>query len=602
MSSARRWCTLLAGLAFLAWLLTGSTASARAAGDDQIDSFRVHYTVNSDGSVLVKETIVLRFGASSGRHGLERWFVTREPYDDAHDMVFEISDPVVTSPSGASTQLTVERAGGGGRLRSMRVRVGDPDRTIYEATASYELNYTVRGALRTSGSYDELYWDVTGTQFPRVVHALVEVQVPGGVQQVSCSAGPAGTSTPCPASVSEGVGKFTASDIPAGHPLTIAAQISPGLVTENGPILVENADIAEQRTAISTLVISSTAALAVPLLGWWYYRRHGYDRRFAGLPPGVLPPSGESGTEVRNARVEIPVAFAPPKLPLAEAGLLLDGQPHVRQTTATLVGLAVDGAIRLRGGEEPEARLVDARRARDKPSAVLLDELFDGGETVADLSAAGALAEGHDRVTGLAVDRAQSDHWFLRRNTTRTAGTTVIAVLAIGYIAYLTVGYSALFVLPLLASVLITGLVLIRKLRRGQRTGYGRALTDQVEGFRRYLATAEADQLRFEEGEDIFSRYLPWAILFDLTDRWARVCQDLVSAGRLTSAAPGWYYGSSWDFNAFAWQVSALNGTVSAATAAPDFSGGTGFGGGSAFSGGGGVSGGGGGGGGGGSW
>ena len=51
-------------------------------------------------------------------------------------------------------------------------------------------------------------------------------------------------------------------------------------------------------------------------------------------------------------------------------------------------------------------------------------------------------------------------------------------------------------------------------------------------GFRRYLATAEANQLRFEEGEDIFSRYLPYAIVFGLADRWARVFSELAAQGR----------------------------------------------------------------------
>ena len=41
------------------------------------------------------------------------------------------------------------------------------------------------------------------------------------------------------------------------------------------------------------------------------------------------------------------------------------------------------------------------------------------------------------------------------------------------------------------------------------RTADGTAVLAQSLGFRRYLATAEANQLRFEEGEDIFSRYLP---------------------------------------------------------------------------------------------
>ena len=62
---------------------------------------------------------------------------------------------------------------------------------------------------------------------------------------------------------------------------------------------------------------------------------------------------------------------------------------------------------------------------------------------------------------------------------------------------------------------------------RGYRTP-SVALTDQMIGFRRYLSTAEADQLRFEEGVDIFSKLPPWAIMFDVADRWQ---QSLRRAG-----------------------------------------------------------------------
>lgn len=80
---------------------------------------------------------------------------------------------------------------------------------------------------------------------------------------------------------------------------------------------------------------------------------------------------------------------------------------------------------------------------------------------------------------------------------------------------------------------------------KGCRSAAGRAMTDQVLGFKTYLATAEADQLRFEEGEDIFSRYLPWAIAFGLADRWQEVCAELVAAGRIPATAD-WYDGPSY--------------------------------------------------------
>ncbi|HEX5908629.1 MAG TPA: hypothetical protein VFY56_16555 [Propionibacteriaceae bacterium] len=67
-----------------------------------------------------------------------------------------------------------------------------------------------------------------------------------------------------------------------------------------------------------------------------------------------------------------------------------------------------------------------------------------------------------------------------------------------------------LLLIPLLPIIitLVTLAVIRAKLKRGQRTAEERAVCDQVEGFKTYLATAEADQLKFEEGEDIFSKYL----------------------------------------------------------------------------------------------
>ena len=152
---------------------------------------------------------------------------------------------------------------------------------------------------------------------------------------------------------------------------------------------------------------------------------------------------------------------------------------------------------------------------------------------------------------------------------------------------------------PLLP-ILITFAIIRFKLRRGQRTADGRAVCDQVEGFRTYLATAEADQIRFEEGEDIFSKYLPWAIVFELADRWAKICGDLVAMGRLPNETPYWYVGN---YNMAAFNTAFLTSSlaIAAAPAPSAGSSGTGFGGGSSF-GGGGFSGGGGGGGGGGCW
>ncbi|HZX02671.1 DUF2207 family protein, partial [Kribbella sp.] len=127
-------------------------------------------------------------------------------------------------------------------------------------------------------------------------------------------------------------------------------------------------------------------------------------------------------------------------------------------------------------------------------------------------------------------------------------------------------GPAIVIALPVLA-VLNAVIDLILQHRAGRRNALGRAVTDQIVGFRQYLSTAEAEQLRFEDGEDIFSKYLPWAIVLDLADRWQQVCKQLVDSGRLT-AVPTWYTGSSSYYDS-GWTAGSISTTVSSTFAEP---------------------------------
>ena len=374
------------------------------------------------------------------------------------------------------------------------------------------------------------------------------------------------------------------------------------------------------RVSASTFPISRVIAFAsstavagvVPLLGWLYLRRRTKDYRYAGMPPGTFPPADRTAEEVpSDPKMEIPVSFAPPQIPVADAGLLIDGETQVRDTTATLVGLAVSGAIQLRSDGQQQVRLIDPERAPDPVSRSLLDALFPEGTppgTEVDFGNPGTLTAAHEMIGTLVLDRARSAGVFVRepggsKGISFGIGGMFFPAVMIGVVGFSFIGTIMWFLVPLLIAGVLTWTVVRRKLSRGQRTAYGRALTDQVEGFRLYLATAEAEQLQFEEGEDIFSRYLPWAIMFDLTERWTKVCERLVALGRLPEAAPTWYYGNYWSMNAFGSQINDFSSSVAGSVASPPSVSDTGFGsGGSSFGGGGGFSGGGGGGGGGGSW
>ena len=602
---------MLFGLALALGLGLAGADRAFAAGD-QIDSYDIDYQLLPSGVLEVTETIVYRFGPDSGRHGIERYFVTREPYDDTQDAVYTVGNIDVSSPDpGIATQFS-ERTDetNDGRGEQLRIRIGDPDETISADTVTYVIRYTVTGAMRTFADYDEFYWDATGFDWDATINEVtVRVEVPGGAQELSCFAGRPQSTQECTSDrIVDEVGEFTQSSLAPGEGLTIGVKVTSGLVSDNAPHLEpDGSKLSAGETA--ALVGAGAAGLALtvgsPIVGALWWRRHGRDQRYAGLAPGTVPLAGQQAHVVpSDPDIEIPVAFTPPRIPVAEAGLLIDGQVDARETAATVIDLAVRGALRVESSGDDDFRvtLLDPSRATAPHEMVLLTSLFGGDPpgAVADLSKQGSMVAAHKAMQTSVRNQVASRGWF--RKVPSATATSSVGFGAIAFVVFgiFTLGAAVLWVLLPLLPVIITFIVIRFKLRRGQRTADGRAVCDQVEGFRTYLATAEADQLRFEEGEDIFSRYLPWAITFELADRWAKICGDLVAMGRLPNQVPYWYVGN---YNMAAFNTGYITSSLtSAATPAPSSgAGGTGFGGGSSF-GGGGFSGGGGGGGGGGSW
>ncbi|HZL74528.1 MAG TPA: DUF2207 domain-containing protein [Propionibacteriaceae bacterium] len=596
----------------LTWALV--TPTQAYAADDQIDSFTINYDMQPSGVLKVKETIVWRFGSNSGRHGIQRDLVIREPDPDSdQDFVYGISNINVTSPDDyVATEFSSKTTESqGGREEELNVRIGDPDQTISAPTATYVISYDVTGAMRSFSGYDEFFWDGPGFGNPLIKELTITTTVPGGTQDATCFTGPPGSTTPCETKkfTKGGEATFAQTNVPPGQSVSIGVKITPGLVADNKPHMEPNGSKlspAERVGAIALAAVTLLITVGSPIVGVLWWRKNGRDQRYADLAPGTVPYPGQEVRVVPNdPDIPIPVAFSPPPIPVAEAGLLIDGQVDSRETAATIIDLAVRGALTVQsyGKDDFQVTLVDPNRATAPHEMVLLTNLFDGEPpgAVKDLSAPGSLASAHEQMRDSVRNQVASRGWFRKVPSAAATSSFGFGVIVIAIFASFAVGFWLLLLLLPLLPIVITLAVIRRKLKRGQRTAEGRAVCDQIEGFRTYIATAEADQLKFEEGEDIFSKYLPWAIIFELADRWAKICGDLVAMGRLPNETPYWYIGN---YQMAAFNTSFLTSSLtSAATpvASSSGAGGTGFGGGSSF-GGGGFSGGGGGGGGSGSW
>ena len=313
------------------------------------------------------------------------------------------------------------------------------------------------------------------------------------------------------------------------------------------------------------------------------------------------------------SREPVAVAFTPPAgLRPGQIGTLLDEQANVIDVTATIVDLAVRGYLRINELERAHRFTSrDWQLVKMQPDEAgllpyeseLFRGLFDSGETVKLSTLKKKFAARLAKVQNLLYLDVTNAGWFRGRpDKVRGRWSALGFVLTLGSAFLAFKLFKLLHWAPVAIALVIVGLSVLASARRmPARTARGTAVLAQARGFRDYIRTAEADQLRFEEGADIFSRYLPYAIVFGEAERWVSVFGPLASgaagANVGTGVGPLWYSGpNGWDASHFSDSLtgftSSVSSTIAASTASS--SGGSGFSGGS--------SGGGGGGGGGGSW
>jgi hypothetical protein len=602
------------GLAMLAVVaLTGLVAAAPAAalvgtGEEHITSYDVVLSVNDDGTLAARETIDYDFGASVGKHGIYRTFPVRVPYDDQHDRVYDVANFRVESPTGAPTDVDASESGG-----TATYRIGNPDKTV-SGRQRYDITYTVDGALNAFPDHDELYWNAIGDGWGVPIDAAtVRVVTPTAPTQQACFAGPTGSSLPCGSITAAGT-EVTATQpggLGAYSGFTVVVGLPKDAVTATGPLLEERWTLRRSLTP-TPLTGSLAGLLLLPGLAVvaWLVGVRGRDRRYAGQTPGLVPPAG--GVDERVPLVgagPVAVQFQPPEgLRPGQLGTLLDERANVVDVTATIVDLAVRGHLRI--VELERAHWFSSRDWRLEKltggtgellpfERELYNGLFLAGDQVLLSSLKKTFAARMAKVqTALYVDVTRAGWFRGRPDKVRRAWQTGGFVLALagGWLTWLLSRH--LHWAPVGVAVTVVGVVLFLLSRRmPARTAAGTAVLAQARGFREYLRTAEAEQLRFEEGQDIFSRYLPYAVVFGETDRWVRVFGPLAAASSVGSST-SWYAGpTGWDMSHFGQSLDGFTSTAASTLAAstPSSSGGSGFGGG-------GSSGGGGGGGGGGSW
>lgn len=528
--------TALALMAIPAW--TGADrAYARAKGSISQDV--VALTVDRDGTVHVRELVTVQAGAPV------RTITTRVRHDDGDDRVFRVEDVRVTGAGAAGVSV-------GDEVTSIELR-GTGQRT-------YTITYDVVGAVSRDAGSAEVRWIAVGAWDVPVESASVAVAGPAPLDHVACLAGPAGSARPCTSasmSHTREKGRFAELNLRPGMGLTAVAGFPDDAVAANSIVVprrtLASAFTVSWLTGGVLLLLLAVLFAGVVLLYW----TRGRDARTVGAAGG-----GRLAPLRRTDDGQ--VTFAPPDgVRPGQVGTLIDEQADVVDVTATVVDLAVRNYLFVE--ELPRARFAstDWRLVRRNPAGdellpyerELYDALFAGRDSVRLSELGDGFASSLGRVRERLYEDVVRQGWFVRRpDVVRGRWTALGGAMTLAGVA-LTV------VLAFLTQVALVGLAVViggaALVVGGQfmpaKTAKGSAAHARTAGLREYMRDADAADVPDEQRVEIFSRHLPYALVFDAVERWARV---------VASVAPGqgeeppdslyWYAGpAGWDLSNF---------------------------------------------------
>lgn len=556
-------------------------------------------TVDSDGVAHVEEHLTVLNGTEYPY--IEWRLPTRNRYSWSRDMLFEISDFEVTDGSGdvLPAERTVRSAGSPNEWNTMEVELAAAPGEAVDLIVTY----SVAGAVTArDGSTAELAWPISTFEAREPDIPTTETYswvMPTRISDLDCRfrANVMSRDSRC----------FIEEELSLdGETVRFEHLADEGSFPNQWIIISVPADAVGAQPAVTelnktargwltALIVIGSLGAAFVLGGWAGRLRFGdaRDLRFADVAPGAA--GSASLVTARRRSGSIPVRFEPPTASLLETGMALNRRPRQSHLVATLVNMAVAGAVELSAKPlgikaETFAQCSDSLerslyRAVDKGSSRYLTN-----ERKTEIQ----------KVFRRAADDAK-EHSDLFVAEVKTYSTvifrTLVSLILPGVAVALSftdlpIGWT---ITALAAGLVFTG-ALFWSARRGvpPLSATGTRIKEQAEGFRLYLRTAEKHQLNFEADQDVFSRYLPWAVLFGDVKRWTKACESLAAAGRIPAPQTHFIVGAT-SMSQISSELSKISSSVSPSGGGSSSSFGGGSSGSSGFSGGSGGGGGGGG-------
>ncbi|MEL7284308.1 MAG: DUF2207 domain-containing protein [Pseudomonadota bacterium] len=567
----------LAGLLLLLiWSLPLSVA------EEAILNFDVAIEVETDGDIVVTETIAVNVEGREIRRGIFRELFAYYADEDGTGRLPYRYDILSVRKDGKKEPYDRERNG-----NAFMIRIGDPDRYLDYRVHTYEIRYRVKNQIRYDDTFDELFWNVTGSYwlFP-IESASVRVRFPDGARVIESNiyTGRQGVDGKNARYQRDGDDHLVTTT----QPLGIREGLSVSLTIEKG--LIDPPSLSDQ--------------------GWLWWARYGSLTALLASVFGLLAYYMRSFDRVGRDPTKGPVfpQYEPPEgySPAAAHHIYHRGFSGHDGLIASLMYLASKGQMQIDvdPNNKKKTTLIRTDAMSETALPVELDRLYNGL-----FSSRGSIKLGEKHDAGFTkaysafrkkvVSKYGSSYFKWNAGYMVVGG--VLSVLALVYAIVQHSYWSQWHTFAVFALIGLNGLFMYLM---PAPTRKGQDVRTHLEGFRLYMEKAEKLQLNaVEVGSEApppmtverYETFLPYAVALGVEKPWTKHFERLIPEAA-ESYDPSWTNMNAARFGSMGNMTkSMVSGMSSGVSSAMPQSSGSG-------SGGGGFSGGGGGGGGGGGW
>lgn len=488
---------------------------------EKIKEFSVDININEDGSFLVKEKIIYDFGQNLW-HGIYRDIPLKGITIKVLKVVDELGHPYLFKTSKQNSYL--------------RIKIGDPQKYV-SGEKTYLILYQVKNGLGFFKDHDELYWNVTGNEWMVPIEkANITIHLPEKISESNlnfdCFTGFFGSKErSCTFKVKEDGSIYFESEreLFPKEGLTVVLGFPKQLVKEPGFI----------EKFFWKLKIFWPFLL--PLFLFFYLFREWWRK----------------GKDPKIEKSIIPQYEPPDNLRPAQVSLIIKQKVEPIDISATLVDLAVRGFLKIREikrhgiFEKNDYELIKLKDFNDPKEGLyqyekeLLNKIFSSANkeepSIVYLSSLKnkfypeikkLINEINKETFSLgyfvSIPKKAKEKWLLFGAIILWFSCFLIKSPITKLDEFQHLGN---------AGIISAILFFIFSLLMPKRTKKGTEAYWHALGFKEYINTAEKYRAQFYEKENIFEKYLPYAIVFGLINKWAKAFEGIYNK------PPSWYEG-----------------------------------------------------------